>query len=350
MMADTIPGDDLRQYRASRGWEQPQLAAHLNEVLGRRYDQARISRWESGAERIPQIVAQAIRAEQPPVGGGIPTARNIAPALTLAVSLQKGGVAKTTTSVNVAYLLAKKGFRVLLVDGDPQGSATTNLGQDAHGLELKKKTLTTLLDSRSDLPTREALTPVCDNLFDLIASSIALSEIEVSLMSDPTSSLALREKLSEVSSDYDFIVIDTPPNLGLLTASALGAADLVLIPSQTEQLSLMGIPLLLRAIDRTKRRINRNLQVLGILPTHYDPRTVVDKAMLAELRTIAERHGVELFEPISRAVAYKESVLAGKPALERTPDVAGNESFRRIADRLVEIAETRAKEYAHEPV
>ena len=151
-MADTIPGDDLRQYRASRGWEQPQLAAHLNEVLGRRYDKARISRWESGAERIPQIVAQAIRAEQPPAGGGIPTARNIAPALTLAVSLQKGGVAKTTTSVNVAYLLAKKEFRVLLVDGDPRVRQTTNLGEDAHGLELKKKTLTTLLE----LPVRLA--------------------------------------------------------------------------------------------------------------------------------------------------------------------------------------------------
>jgi chromosome partitioning protein len=183
-----------------------------------------------------------------------------------------------------------------------------------------------------------------------LASSIVLSEIEVSLMADPTSALALREKLSEVASDYDFIVIDTPPNLGLLTAGALGAADLVLIPSQTEQLSLMGIPLLLRAIDRTKRRVNRGLRVLGILPTHHDPRTVVDRAMLEELQAIADRHGVEVFEPIGRAVAYKEAVLAGRPALQRTPDVVGAPSFRRIADKLVEIAAKRVREDVHEQV
>lgn len=349
-MADAVSGDILRQFRASRGWEQAQMAEFLNERLERRYDKARISRWESGAERIPQIVAQELRRESPPSPAGIPAAAATGPAIVLAVSLQKGGVSKTTTAVNVAFLLARKGKRVLLVDADPQGSATVNVGQDPHGLELGRRTLTAVLDPANDLPTRDAVTPVCEGLFDLLASSIALSEIEVSLMSDPTASLAMREKLSEVGEAYDFMVIDTPPNLGLLTASALAAADLVLIPSQTEQLSLMGIPLLMRAIDRTKRRINRRLRVLGILPTHYDPRTVVDRHMLADLEAIAETHRIALYPPIGRTVAYKEAVLAGRPALDRTPDINGAESYEAIAAALLEVQAERAKEGNHEPV
>lgn len=326
------------------------MAEFLNGRLGRRYDKARISRWESGSERIPQIVAQEIRRGDAPAPAGIPMAAATGPAIVVAVSLQKGGVSKTTTAVNVAYLLARKGQRVLLVDADPQGSATVNVGQDPHGLELNRRTLTAVLDPGNDLPTREAVTPVCNGIFDLLASSIALSEIEVSLMSDPTASLAMREKLSEVGGIYDFIVIDTPPNLGLLTASALGAADLVLIPSQTEQLSLMGIPLLMRAIDRTKRRINRRLKVLGILPTQYDPRTVVDRHMLADLEAIATRHGIALYPPIGRTVAYKEAVLAGRPALDRTPDINGAESYEAIAQALLLVQEERNNEANDEPV
>jgi chromosome partitioning protein len=344
-----ILGNEMRQFRISRGWELIELATFLNERLAKKYDKSRVSRWETGKERIPQIVAEVLRAERPPAPTGIPAAQK-GPALVLTVSMQKGGVAKTTSSVAVAYLLAAKGKRVLLVDADPQGSATVALGQDPHGLEIMRKTLTAVLDANSDLPTREALVAVCEGQFQLLASSIALSEIEISMMADPTASLALREKLSEVREDFDYIVIDTPPNLGLMTASALAAADYVLIPSQTEQLSLMGIPLLMRTIDRTKRRVNRHLKVLGILPTIFTPNTIVDKMMLDELRAIAARYGVELFPPVGRAVAYKEAVTVGVPALARTPEITGADSYERIALCLIEAAAARAEESVNEPV
>lgn len=341
-MADSLSGCELRLFREGRDWDQSTLADHLNQRLGRHYDKARISRWETDRERIPQIVAREIRIDKPPEPIGVPVAVSRGPALVVTVSLQKGGVAKTTTSVNLAFLLARKGQRVLLVDCDPQGSATINVGEDPHALELARKTLTAILDLNSNLATKEAVTSVCNGSFDILASSISLSEIEISLMSDPTASLALREKLSEVSADYDFVVIDTPPNLGLLTASALGAADLVLIPSQTEQLSLMGIPLLLRAVDRTKRRINRRLKVLGILPTHYDSRTSLDRQMLDELTKIAKQQGISLYPPVGRTVGYKEAVSAGRPALDRTPNITGAESYEAIVKELIEMAQNRA--------
>lgn len=347
-MAEPMLGNEMRQVRTGRDMDQQQFADWLNSLLDRKYDKARVNRWEAGGEAIPQHVARELRRQIPNKSEGIPVAVATGPAIVIAVSLQKGGVSKTTTSVNLAFLLSQRGKRVLLVDSDPQGSATVSVGEDPHGLELAKRTLTAILDPNADRPTRDAVSPVCDGAFDLLGASIALSEIELNLMSDPTASLALREKLSEVSGDYDFIVVDTPPNLGLLTAGALGAADLVLIPSQTEQLSLMGIPLLMRTIDRTKRRVNRRLRVLGILPTHYNARTVVDRHMLEELQTIATQHGITLFPPIGRTVAYKEAVLAGRPALDRTPDISGVESYNAIASALLDIANAR-KEEAHEP-
>ncbi|MBK1840626.1 AAA family ATPase [Azospirillum sp. YIM B02556] len=334
-MAHDMSGEELRRYREDRGMNQQELVSWLNERLGRRYDRAKISRWETGAERIPQTVGTALKAATSPVGIPAASGQRNAP-LVLCAANQKGGVGKTTTCVNVAWLLSREGQRVLLVDCDPQANATVHLGVDPHEREVVKETLTHAL--RSTRPLREFVTPVCDGAFDLLPSSISLAAADRELLRQPNGTLILRAKLAQLAGHYDFVILDCPPHLGELTVSVLNAADQLLIPTQTEMLSLMGIPQLFETIAGVRELVNPRLRILGILPTMFSPRRLQDEQILTELRAMAVSESLHLFAPVRRAADYAKSVLAGRPGLAVNPNSAGAESYQEIAAALLSLA------------
>ncbi|HYH37559.1 MAG TPA: AAA family ATPase [Azospirillum sp.] len=335
-MAHDMSGEELRSYREQRSMNQQELVSWLNERLNRRYDRAKISRWETGAERIPQTVAAALKDATKPVG--IPAARAVrqAPVVFCAAN-QKGGVAKTTTCVNVAWLLGRAGRRVLLIDCDPQANATVHLGIDPHEQELAKATLTHALRSTTR-PMREFVSPVSDGAFDLLPASISLAAADRELLRQPNGTLILRAKIAQLAGHYDYVVLDCPPHLGELTVSVLNAADQLLIPTQTEMLSMMGIPQLFETIAGVRELVNPRLEVLGILPTMYSPRRLQDEQVMNELRELAAAESLRLFSPVRRAADYTKSVMAGKPGLAINPNSAGAESYAEIADALLALA------------
>lgn len=337
MAVDVMLGEELRRYREARGLGQQDLANQLNERLGRRYDRNKVSRWENGAERIPQLVAAHLRA----AGGhasGIPAAIN-GPAMVAVCVNQKGGVGKTTSTVNIAYLLARRGARVLVIDCDPQANASIHFGIDPHARDVARRTLVHVLFD--GVPPAEAILPVCDGLLDALPSSISLATADAEILKEPNGTLLLREKLDELRETYDFILIDCPPNLGQMTVSALNAADQVLIPSQTEMLSIMGIPMLLETLSKVRRRVNPKVAVLGILPTLHKARRLQDQAMMAELESIAQGARVRVFPAVRDAADYSKGVTAGRPTLEMNPAVAGADSYAEVADALLTLAAQR---------
>ena len=327
-METKMTGDGLRSYREHRQLSQQELAVWLNETLGRKYDPVKIERWESGVERLPPSVDSALRdanrsTSRTTLRDGQPLHAKI-----IAFANQKGGVGKTTSAINAAYLLTTLGYQVLLVDCDPQGSATIHLGVKPEACEIEGKNLTALLIR--DLPTEEALRPVCDGQFDLIPSSISLAEAEAVLATDPLAGLALQAKLEEVADRYDAIVLDCPPNLGFVSVSALAAADGIIIPSQAEMLSVMGISSLIKTVERVRRRVKKPCTILGILPTLYNARRTVDQEMLRRLEKYATQAGYRLFRPVRDSSDYGKSVVAARPTLQFAPDAPGADSYAEV--------------------
>lgn len=340
-MTHGMSGEELRRYREQRGMNQQELVSWLNDHLGRRYDRAKISRWETGSERIPQTVAAALKDGTRPPGIPAAVAAGRAP-LVFCAANQKGGVAKTTTCVNVAWLLGREGRRVLLIDCDPQANATVHLGIDPHDREVAKATLTHAL--RSTRPMREFVTPVCDGVFDLLPSSISLAATDRELLRQPNGTLILRAKIAQLAGHYDFVVLDCPPHLGELTVSVLNAADQLLIPTQTEMLSMMGIPQLFETIVAVRELVNPRLEILGILPTMYSPRRLQDEQVMADLNELATAESLRLFSPVRRAADYTKSVMAGRPGLALNANSAGAESYREIAAALLALHPATAQE------
>lgn len=245
-----------------------------------------------------------------------------------AVANQKGGVGKTTTAVNLAACLAAAGKRVLLVDGDPQGNASSSLGMD------KAAMLATLYDVLlNEAPAAEVIRPTRAAHLDILPSTNALAGAEIELVDLPARETYLRAALRAVADAYDVIFIDCPPSLGLLTVNALTAAHGVLIPIQCEFLALEGLLQLVQTVDRVKRTVNPTLDVTGVIMTMYDARTRLAPQVVAEVRRFFPTRTFKSVVP--RTVRLAEAPSYGQAITEYDASGRGAQAYRALAEELL---------------
>jgi chromosome partitioning protein len=245
----------------------------------------------------------------------------------LAVTNQKGGVAKTTTTASLGVALAERGQRVLLVDLDPQACLTFSLGVDPEDLELSVSHVLT-----QGVPAADVLLETEEGV-DLLPSTIELAGAEAALLTRTGRELTLRMALDGLDERYDWVFLDAPPSLGVLTVNALTAAREVLIPLQCETLSHRGVGQLLDTIHDVRRLLNPRLKVLGVLPTLYDGRTTHARVVLAD---VSERYQLPVIEPpVPKSVRFAEAPALGRSILSTSRRSKGAEAYREIARRLL---------------
>jgi chromosome partitioning protein len=254
---------------------------------------------------------------------------------TLAVANQKGGVAKTTSVASVGAALAELGQRVLLVDLDPQSCLTFSLGIDPEDLELSIHHVLT-----KGLDPAEVVIETDDGV-DLLPATIELARAEADLLTRTGREHVLKaalEQLAETTA-YDWVLLDCPPSLGVMTVAALTAADGVLIPLQCETLSHRGVGQLLDTVHDVRRFTNRDLEVWGVLPTLYDGRTNHARAVL---ETISETYDLDVIEPpIPKTIKFAEAPAAGRSILATSRSSKGAQAYREVAEAL--LARSRAR-------
>ena len=250
---------------------------------------------------------------------------------TIAIANQKGGVGKTTTTINFGAALAELGKRVLLIDLDPQGALSLGFGQNPYTLKV------TLYDAliNPKLPLSEVRLPLRSSI-DLVPSNIDLSGAEVELLNEIGRERILAEKLVPLRDEYDFVLLDCPPSLGLLTVNALTAANSVLIPVQCQYFAFRGMQLLLRTIDKVMARSNPKLEILGFLPTMLDTRTAHSREVLDELKQL---YGDKVFAvPIKARVSLADAPVAGKTILEYDHQSEVVQAYRALAQEVISHA------------
>jgi chromosome partitioning protein len=252
------------------------------------------------------------------------------PARTVAVCNQKGGVGKTTTTINLGAALADQGRRVLLVDFDPQGALSVGLGIQPHDIDA---TIYNLLMER-DVGAHDALYKTGVNGMDLLPSNIDLSGAELQLVHEVGREYVLGGVLEPLVPDYDVIMIDCQPSLGLLTINALACADGVIIPLECEYFAMRGVALLMETIDKVSRRLNTKLTIDGLLATMYDSRTLHTREVLA---SIVNGFGEKVFHTvINRTVRFPDATVAGEPITSFDSGSMGANSYRELAKEVLE--------------
>ncbi|MBN9103235.1 MULTISPECIES: AAA family ATPase [unclassified Pseudonocardia] len=251
------------------------------------------------------------------------------PARIIAVANQKGGVGKTTSTINLGAALAEYGRRVLLVDFDPQGALSIGLGVQAHELDT---TIYNLLMERG-VEVDDVIRQTSVENLDLLPSNIDLSAAEVQLVTEVGREQALGRALKPVLDRYDVILIDCQPSLGLLTINALACSDQVLIPLACEFFSLRGVALLMDTIEKVQDRLNPDLKIVGILATMFDHRTLHTREVR---QRVIEAFGDLVFEAvINRTVRFPETTVAGEPITTWAPNSNGAEAYRLAAREVL---------------
>ena len=250
------------------------------------------------------------------------------PAKIIAMCNQKGGVGKTTTTINLGAALVEFGRKVLLVDFDPQGALSVGLGVNPQELD---QTVYNVLMERS--VTADDVLLKTNAGMDLLPSNIDLSAAEVQLVGEVAREQVLKHALAPLVDDYDVILIDCQPSLGLLTINALTAADGVIIPLECEFFSLRGVALLIQTIEKVSERLNPQLELEGILATMYDSRTLHGREVLAR---VVQAFGNKVFHTvINRTVRFPETTVAGEPITSFASSSTGAQAYRDLAREVV---------------
>lgn len=255
----------------------------------------------------------------------------------IAVANQKGGVGKTTTSINLSAALADEGKKILVVDIDPQGNCTSGFGVDKNKQENTVYEL--LLD---DCTINECIIRgVLENI-DLIASNINLAASEIELIGIPRKEYILRDSLDYVKDDYDYIIMDCPPSLNVLTVNAMVAADSVIVPIQCEYYALEGLSQLIHTINLVKARLNRKLDIEGIVFTMFDARTNLSAQVVENVKQHVEQHIYETIIP--RNIRLAEAPSYGEPITVYDRKSSGAEAYRSLAKEVISRNEKHSEE------
>jgi len=250
----------------------------------------------------------------------------------IAIANQKGGVGKTTTAINLSACMAEKGKKVLIIDLDPQGNTTSGFGIDKSKIENTVYEL--MLDECS---IKEAIKKIeidgVDNLY-IIPSNVNLAGAEIELLGINEKEYILKNAVDYISDDYDYVFIDCPPSLNMLTVNAMTTADSVLVPIQCEYYALEGISQLMHTIDLVKQRLNKKLTINGVVFTMYDGRTNLSNDVVA---TVKENLNTRIYKTIiPRNVRLAEAPSHGLPINIYDPKSAGAESYRSLAQEIIE--------------
>jgi chromosome partitioning protein len=265
-----------------------------------------------------------------------PTSQGATLGQVIALANQKGGVAKTTTTLNLAVAMKELGYSVLVIDMDPQGNLTMSQGMDPDSIE--RSMFDVLVHS---LPIEEVIHP---SEVDVAVSSIDLAGAELALSSMIGRERALQKALLPVRGSYDYILIDTPPSLGLLTINALTAADSVIVPVQCEYLSLRGLVQLEGTVSMIRENLNPSVEIRGILPTMFDSRTLHAREAIDML---TENFGDLVFDTrIRKTIRYAEAPVQGSSVLKYDPSGSAAEAYRMLAKEVLNGAKPRAREHA----
>ena len=246
----------------------------------------------------------------------------------IAIANQKGGVGKTTTAVNLAACLAQKGRKVLMLDEDPQGNATSGLGFDKR--DIKKCVYDTLIN---DVPMKDVLLHSDYENLDVIPATIQLAGAEIELVSLMNREGRLKNTLERVKHDYDYVLIDCPPSLGLLTINALTAANSVLVPIQCEFYALEGVSQLMNTIKLVQRNLNPALKLEGVLMTMFDQRTNLSSDVVSEVRKYFNTKMYNTIIP--RNVRLSEAPSHGQPVIVYDPKSKGAQVYSELAQEVL---------------
>ena len=253
----------------------------------------------------------------------------------IAVANQKGGVGKTTTAITLSSILAKKGKKVLVIDADPQGNATSGLGIEK---EMEKSVYELLVE---DIPASEVIQKSSIKNLKACPSNINLAGAEVELVSMMSREQRLKEKLDEVKEEFDYIVIDCPPSLGLITLNAFTAANSVLIPIQCEYYALEGLGQLINTINLVKKHLNKTLEIEGALLTMYDMRTNLSNQVVKEVKNY---FGDKVYKTvIPRNIKLSEAPSYGMPITVYDPKSKGAKSYEKFVSELLKNNEVAKK-------